>query len=174
MKSRKIQVERIRAVILDVDGVLTDGRFGYAGGDAEIKFFHARDGHGIKLLRRAGFQVGILSGRASAANRRRAAELELDFLYEGEKDKQAAFKRLLTQLELGPENCLYMGDDLVDVPVFRAAGIAVAVADAVPEARAAADWCTKSPGGAGAVREMAEWLLRKTGKWSAVTQRYLA
>ena len=172
MNLENTRVEKIRAVILDVDGVLTDGRFGYAGDGGEVKFFHARDGHGIKLLRRAGLLVGILSGRGSAANRRRAVELGMHFVYEDEKNKRAAFERILAEQNLRAVECLYVGDDLVDVPVLRRAGIGVAVADAVPEARAAADWCTRAPGGAGAVREVAEWLLRKQGKWAEVTERY--
>ena len=112
----------LRAVVLDVDGVLTDGRIGYGPGDGEIKFFDVRDGHGVVLLRRAGLQVGMLSGRASAANRRRAAELELDFAYEGCKDKLAGFEQLLQEQGLTAAQCLMIGDDLVDIPVMRRAG----------------------------------------------------
>ena len=161
----------IRAVVLDVDGVLTDGRIGY-GGDDEIKFFDVKDGHAIKLLLRAGIKVGLLSGRASAANRRRAQELGLSFVYEGEKDKRAAFGRLLTQQTLTAEQVLYMGDDLVDIPVLRAAGVGVAVADAGPEVQRGADWVTAAPGGHGAVREAAVWLLKEQGKWDELIARY--
>jgi 3-deoxy-D-manno-octulosonate 8-phosphate phosphatase (KDO 8-P phosphatase) len=166
------QARHIRAVILDVDGVLTDGRIGYGPMPGEIKFFDVRDGHAIKLLLRAGLRVGLLSGRASDANRQRAAELGLSFVYEGEKDKAAAFTRLLAEQGLAAEECLYMGDDLVDLPVLRRAGIGVAVADAVPEVRAAAAWTTEAPGGRGAVREAAVWLLRQQGAWERVTARY--
>lgn len=164
---------RIRALVLDVDGVLTDGRIGYGSQDGEIKFFDVKDGHALKLLRRAGLKAGILSGRASAANRQRAAELSLDFIYEGEKDKGAAFHRLLQEQGLQAEECLMVGDDLVDLPVMRRAGLAVAVADAVPEVRQAAAWVTAAPGGRGAVREVAVWLLRSQGKWEDVIGRYL-
>ena len=124
----------IRAIILDVDGVLTDGRIGYGGGSPdEIKFFDVKDGHGIKLALRAGLQVGILSGRTSAANRRRAEELGLSFLVEGAKDKAAAFETLLQQQQLAAHECLYVGDDLIDLPVMRRVAISVAVADAAPE-----------------------------------------
>jgi len=163
---------QIRAVILDVDGVLTDGRIGYGPMPGEIKFFDVKDGHGVKLLRRAGIKVGILSGRASQANVQRAGELALDFVYEGEKDKAAAFSRLLQEQALAAEECLAVGDDLVDLPVMRRAGVGVAVADAVPEVLAAAAWCTRAPGGRGAVREVAEWLLRQQHKWDSVTARY--
>lgn len=165
-------IRRIRALILDVDGVLTDGRIGYGSQEGEIKFFDVKDGQGLALLRRAGLKAGILSGRASAANRQRAAELSLDFLYEGEKDKLAGFERLLREQALGSEECLYVGDDLVDLPVMRRAGLAAAVADAVPEVREAAHWVTEAPGGRGAVRELVTRLLKLQGKWDAVTACY--
>ena len=165
-------VQRIRAVVLDVDGVLTDGRIGYGAAPDELKFFNVRDGHGIVLLRRAGYRVGILSGRSSGANRRRAEELSLDFVYEGERDKVSAFERLLSEQNLEAEECLYVGDDVVDIPVMRAAGVAVAVADAVPELDEHADWTTAAPGGHGAVREVAVWLLRQRGQWDELMRRY--
>lgn len=164
----------IRAVILDVDGVLTDGRIGYGGGSPdEIKFFDVKDGHGIKLLLRAGLQVGILSGRVSKANATRAAELGLSFLVEGAKDKLAAFSALLAERKLEPAECLYVGDDLIDLPVMRRCGIAVAVADAVPEVKAEAAWITAAPGGRGAVREVADRLLKAQLKWNALVERYM-
>lgn len=166
-------VAAIRAVILDVDGVLTDGRIGYGGGSAdEIKFFDVKDGHGIKLLLRAGLQVGILSGRVSKANATRAAELGLSFLVEGAKDKLAAFSTLLAERNLSAAECLYVGDDLIDLPVMRRCGLAAAVADAVPEVKAAAAWVTQAPGGRGAVREIADRLLKAQQKWDALVQRY--
>ncbi len=174
MKSLDERARQIRLVLLDVDGVLTDGRIGYFGETGEVKFFNVRDGHAVKLLRRAGIKVGLLSGRAAAANRRRAAELGMDCVYENVKDKRATFPRLLAEHGHTPDECLYMGDDVVDIPVLRAAGIGVAVADAPPEVKAAADWCTRAQGGAGAVREAAVWLLEKQGKWAEVMERYLA
>ena len=166
------KAQRIRAVVLDIDGVLTDGRIGYGPMPGEIKFFDVKDGHALVLLRRAGLKVGALSGRASEANRQRAAELGLDFLYQGEKDKGAAFARLLEEQGLAAEECLYAGDDLVDLPVMRAAGVSVAVGDAVPEVRQAADWQTTAPGGHGAVRELAVWLLKQLGQWDRVVAKY--
>ena len=166
------KARRIKAVILDVDGVLTDGRFGYGDGDGEIKFFHARDGHALKLLQRAGIRTGILSGRSSQANTRRALELSMDFVYQGEKDKREAFGRLLTAADLASDEVLYVGDDLVDVPVIRRAGVGVAVADAVPEVKETADWTTTERGGHGAVREVAVWLLKEKGLWESVYARY--
>lgn len=163
----------IRAVILDVDGVLTDGRIGYGGGTDAIKFFNARDGHGIKLMRRGGLMVGILSGREDAATKHRANELSLDFVYEGEKNKIEAFDRLLQEHSLTDRECLYVGDDVVDIPVMKRCGLGVAVADAAPEVLEAADRRTALPGGHGAVREVAEWLLVEQGKWAGLMSRYL-
>lgn len=170
------KLRRIRAVVLDVDGVLTDGRVGYGGDGEEIKFFHVHDGLGVKQLQRAGIRVGILSGRCSAANTRRAQELGLDFVMQGEPSKPDAFKRLLAEQELLAEQCLYVGDDVPDIEVLRLAGVGVAVADAVPEVAAVADRQTRAGGGAGAVREVARWVLEAqrrqpeaTGKGGAET-----
>ena len=126
------KARRIKAVILDIDGVLTDGRVGY-GGNELIKFFHYRDGHWLKLALRAGLIVGLLSGRESRANRERATELGLTFVRENIHDKLVEFEKLLTEYDLAPEECLYIGDDVIDMPVLSRVGIPVAVADAVPE-----------------------------------------
>ncbi len=171
--SAKFAIKRISAIILDVDGVLTDGRFGYDGSENEIKFFHARDGHGIKLAIRAGFKVGIISGRSSSANRQRAGELGLSFIYEGEKDKKEAFERMLHEQSLNPMECLYMGDDIVDIPPMKLAGIAATVADAPEYMDEFCDIRTTCKGGHGAVREIIEILLKEQNKWNQVTEKYL-
>ena len=114
---------KIKAVVLDVDGVLTDGRAGY-GAEEEIKFFHLRDGHWMRMALRTGLKVGILSGRGSRANRRRAEELGLSFCYENCKDKLEGFERLLAEHSFRAEECLYIGDDVIDMPVMRRAGVA--------------------------------------------------
>ncbi|MBN2451374.1 MAG: HAD-IIIA family hydrolase [Lentisphaeria bacterium] len=167
------KASRIRIVVLDVDGVLTDARTGYGCGEEEIKFFNVRDGLGIKLLQAAGLRVGILSGRSSAANRRRASELALDFVLETRDDKGAALERLLRELGAEGNACCYVGDDLIDLPAMRRAGLAVAVADAAEEVRARAHFTTRARGGEGAVREVAEWLLRQQGAWENVVARYV-
>ena len=165
--------QKIKAVVLDIDGILTDGRIGYGtGSPEEIKFFHVRDGQGIKLAMRAGLLVGVLSGRQSAANARRASELGLSFVYEGKKDKLSAFAELLAEQKLQADECLYMGDDVVDLAVMRQAGIAVTVADAPFYMDTAVDFRTTLPGGRGAVREVIDQLLMRSGKWSAVMSRY--
>ena len=165
--------QKIRAIVLDIDGILTDGRIGYGtGSDEEIKYFHVRDGHGIKLAMRAGFKVGVLSGRQSAANARRARELGFSFVYENKKDKAAAFAELLAEQDLSAGEVLYMGDDTVDLMVMRQAGIAVTVADAPCYMDVAADFRTQHNGGQGAVREVIDQLLMQSGKWQVVMARY--
>ena len=165
--------QKIRAIVLDIDGILTDGRIGYGtGSPEEIKFFHVRDGHGIKLAMRAGIAVGVLSGRMSAANKRRAEELGLSFVYEGKKDKLSAFAELLAEQSLQADEVLYMGDDTVDLAVMRQAGIAATVADAPCYMDTAADFRTQHNGGQGAVREVIDNLLMQSGKWADVMSRY--
>lgn len=167
------KINKIKALVLDIDGVMTDGRMGYSAGD-EIKFFNAHDGHGIKMLMRAGFKVGALSGRQAAANRKRAEELGFDFLYENRKDKKEAFAVLLKENSLKAEECLYVGDDVVDLPVLRQAGIAVIVAGAPEYMDEYVDFRTKAPGGYGAVREVCEWLLKQRGEWAKQMERYIS
>ncbi|MFW6114757.1 MAG: KdsC family phosphatase [Thermodesulfobacteriota bacterium] len=162
----------IRVIILDVDGVLTDGSIGYGSDKEETKFFNVKDGFGIKMLRRAGLKVGILTSRRSSANRLRAEELALDFIYEGEEDKLKTFGNLLSAQMVRPEECLYIGDDVPDIPLIQQVGIGVAVADAAPELLQAADMQTKSIGGHGAVREVAVWLLQQRGIWDDLLKQY--
>ena len=173
MKSQKLTL--IEAIVLDVDGVLTDGRIGYTGesGD-EIKFFDVRDGHGLKLAMRAGLRVGILSGRKSKANRVRAKELGLSFIYEACHDKGEGFETLCREQAIAPEHVMYIGDDVVDIPPMRKCGFAVSVADGVAELDAVCDYRTKSRGGRGAVREAVELLLKGKGLWDTLMTRYFS
>jgi 3-deoxy-D-manno-octulosonate 8-phosphate phosphatase (KDO 8-P phosphatase) len=165
--------QKIKVVILDVDGVLTNGNIGYgAGFEEEIKFFNVKDGSGIKMLQRAGLKVGILTGRSSLANRRRAEELQLDFIRENCRPKTPHFLELLKDLAVTAKECLYIGDDLIDWPVMKRVGISVAVADAAKELREAATFTTRQDGGRGAIREVAEWLLKEQNKWKATLEFY--
>jgi 3-deoxy-D-manno-octulosonate 8-phosphate phosphatase (KDO 8-P phosphatase) len=151
---------RVRLVILDVDGVLTDGRL-YFGADGEaLKVFDVRDGHGVRLLREAGLGVAVLSSRASPIVARRAAELDMTPVLQGERDKLAGLDRLLSTTGMAAQHCAYMGDDWPDLPVLAQVGFAAAVADASPQVRRAAHWVAPAPGGRGAVRALAEYLLR--------------
>lgn len=169
------KLKKIKAVILDIDGVLTDGRIGYGGGsDDEIKFFDVKDGHAIKMLQRGDIKVGIISGRESKANKRRAKELGLDFMVEKALNKGTAFDMVLNEQHLTEEECLYIGDDVIDLPILRRAGVAVCPHDAVEEVIPYVDYHTKANGGRGAIREAAVLLLKEQNKWDSLMQRYLA
>ena len=168
------KAESIKAVVMDVDGVLTDGGIGYGcGSEDEIKFFNVRDGLGIKLLMRNGITTAILSGRASKANRRRAQELGIQLVIEECHDKCQGLLQICSTLGISPEECMYIGDDLIDLAPLKLAGIGVAVGDAVDEAKLCADWITKCHGGKGAVREAATRLLREKGVWNNIVNSYL-
>lgn len=165
------QFRNVKVVILDVDGVLTDGKLGY-GGPELVKFFHVRDGHWIKLAMRSGLRVGVLTGRSDAASSRRAQDLGLDFYVEGALDKLTAFEKLCPELGVTPAECMYIGDDVVDMPVMRRVGVAVAVADAMPELDEVAGWRTRAPGGHGAVCEALHRLLEEQGRLETLMARY--
>ena len=162
----------IELLLLDVDGVLTDGSVIYADDGSELKRFHVRDGSGLKLWHAAGKRSAIVSGRKSVAVERRASELGIRPVLQGRDDKLAAFAEVLAWLGYTPAQVCAVGDDLPDVPVLRTCGLAVAVADACPEARAAAHYVTAAAGGRGAVREAIEWLLKAQGRWTELTARY--
>jgi 3-deoxy-D-manno-octulosonate 8-phosphate phosphatase (KDO 8-P phosphatase) len=156
-------LRRVRLLVLDVDGVLTDGRLYYGARGEMLKVFHVRDGHGIKEASAAGITVAIISGRKSAAVTRRARELGIRHVTQGATDKLAALARLAKAQSVTLEQCACVGDDTPDVPMLQAAGVAVAVADAHADARAVADLVTARPGGQGAVREVCDWLLAARG-----------
>jgi 3-deoxy-D-manno-octulosonate 8-phosphate phosphatase (KDO 8-P phosphatase) len=160
----------VRLLVLDVDGVLTDGRITYTAHGVEVKSFHVRDGSGLVYWQRLGGRVAIISGRSSAAVDVRAAELGITLVRQGAADKWAAFAALLEETGLRPDEVCVVGDDLPDLPLLCTCGLAVAVADACPEARAAAHYVTQAPGGHGAVREVVELILRAQGRWEALVQ----
>jgi len=162
----------IRLVLLDVDGVLTDGRI-HAGPDGdEGRSFHARDGLGVRLGQRGGLTFGIVSGRSSAAVARRASELDIHEIHQGIVDKNACVDGILERLEVVRDAVCFIGDDLVDIPVMRRVGLAAAPSDAAPEAREAADFVTRAAGGRGAVREVVDLVLQASGKWREVTKSF--
>jgi 3-deoxy-D-manno-octulosonate 8-phosphate phosphatase (KDO 8-P phosphatase) len=160
------QAAAVRLLVLDVDGVLTDGRITYTADGVEIKSFHVRDGSAIKLWERQGGQVAIISGRTSKAVDVRAAELGIPWVIQGANDKLIAFGQLLETAGVSAVETCAVGDDLPDLALLRASGLGVAVADACPEARSAAAYVTQTPGGQGAVREVVELLLRAQGRWA--------
>ena len=167
-----VDLGRIKLLLLDVDGVLTDGRIIYDDRSSEAKAFDVKDGHGLKLLQRAGFRVGIITGRQSEVVARRAEELGISLVYQNAKDKRVPFGQILDDLGLSPEEVAYVGDDLIDLPILRQVGFAVAVADASPHIKPHVDLVTEKPGGRGAVREVCDHLLIETGRWDDVTSRY--
>jgi 3-deoxy-D-manno-octulosonate 8-phosphate phosphatase (KDO 8-P phosphatase) len=153
------RARRVRLLVLDVDGVMTDGRLHITAHGEDTKVFHVRDGSGLVALQRAGVSVAIISGRESAAVTRRAAELGITHVRQGILDKGAVLDALLAQLGLSNDALGCVGDDTPDLPMLQRAALAVVVADAHPVARAAAHWVTPSPGGRGAVRDVCDLLL---------------
>ena len=152
-------LRRVRLLVLDVDGVLTDGRLYYGARGESLKVFNVKDGHGIKQVAAAGITVAIISGRKSAVVTRRARELGIRHVAQGVSDKLAALNKLAKSQSVPLEHCACVGDDTPDAPMLHAAGLAIAVADAHPDARAVADLLTTHRGGYGAVREVCDWLI---------------
>jgi 3-deoxy-D-manno-octulosonate 8-phosphate phosphatase (KDO 8-P phosphatase) len=150
----------VRLLVLDVDGVLTDGRLFYGPKGELLKAFHVRDGHGIKQVAAAGITVAIISGRKSAAVVRRAKELGIRHVTQGASDKLAALRKLAKARRVSLEECVCVGDDTPDAPILAAAGVGIAVADAHPDALEVADLVTTRNGGQGAVREVCDWLIK--------------
>jgi 3-deoxy-D-manno-octulosonate 8-phosphate phosphatase (KDO 8-P phosphatase) len=169
----KTDLAAIELLVLDVDGVLTDGTVLLHEDGTESKFFNTLDGHGIRMWQRAGLKVAWLSGRVSVATTRRAEQLEVAHVIQGPHYKLPAIEKLLEELSLPMEKVAYVGDDLMDLPVVRRVGFGVAVVNAVDELKAHADLVTTRPGGSGAVREVIEIILKQSGRWSALMERYL-
>lgn len=150
----------IRLLVLDVDGVMTDGRLYYGPRGETLKVFHVRDGYGIQQLARAGVHVAVISGRNTPAVKTRCREIGIRHVFQGVQDKLAVFEKLRARLALEPSECACVGDDVPDVPLMTRVGLAFAVADAHPAARRAAHFVTTLPGGHGAVREVCDRLLQ--------------
>ncbi|MDY6848343.1 MAG: KdsC family phosphatase [Geoalkalibacter sp.] len=163
---------KIRLLLLDVDGVMTDGRIIYDNNGLESKAFNVKDGHGLKLLQRAGVRVGIITGRQSQVVRRRADELGIEIVRQGAKNKIVPYREVLSQLGLDDSEVAYIGDDLVDLPILRRVGFAVAVGDAVGEIKPFVHYVTRADGGRGAVREVCDLILKNSNRWDDVTKRY--
>ena len=173
-RDKKAKLDAIRMLVLDVDGVMTDGTIVVDSEGRESKFFSVLDGHGIKMWKRAGLQTAFLSGRKSGPTKQQADELAIDYCLEDCKDKLVCLRELMRLSGLSIEQIAYVGDDLPDLPVIRCAGFAAAVANAVDEVKKAADYITTRKGGQGAVREVIEYILKKTGKWEGLMKKYLA
>ncbi len=164
---------RVKLLLMDCDGVLTDGRITLLENGDEQKSFHTRDGHGIVLLHRAGLNSGIISGRTSSLVERRARELGMRYVRQGTWDKVKDFDELLAEAGVTDHEVAFVGDDVTDIPLMQRSALAVAVADAAPETLAAAHYVTRLPGGHGAVREVTELILKSQGRWSELMKRYM-
>jgi 3-deoxy-D-manno-octulosonate 8-phosphate phosphatase (KDO 8-P phosphatase) len=163
----------IQLLVLDVDGVLTDGTLIINGDGSESKLFSALDGHGLLMWQRAGLKAAFLSGRVSQPTRYRAEQLQIAYCLQDCHDKLTALKKLLEQAGLSAHQVAYVGDDLPDLPLIRYVGFGVAVANAVDEVKDAADYVTTHRGGSGAVREVIEYILKDTGRWHELVKKYL-
>ncbi len=162
----------VKLLLLDVDGVLTDGRIVYSSSGNELKFFDVKDGHGIKLIQRAGIMVGIITGRTSEIVRRRAEELGITLLYQGRFEKSAVLAEIVNKTGIIKEHIAFVGDDLVDIPVLKRVGFGASVSDAVTDVKEVAHYVSSFPGGRGAVRDIVEFILRNKGLWNSVIEKY--
>jgi len=162
----------IKLLALDIDGVLTDGTIVVNGDGSESKFFNVQDGHGIRLWLRAGLKMAFFSGRVSQPTEIRAKQFGVEYVFQDCHEKLPILEKFLQQQGLSPKEVAYIGDDLPDLPVIRYVGFGVAVANAVDEVKKDADLVTTRPGGAGAVREVIEYILKDTGRWEEFMKRY--
>lgn len=168
----KEKLARVKLLLLDVDGVLTDGRIVHDDAGVETKRFHVRDGLGIRLLRDV-VLVGVVTGRSGEALRHRCRELDVQWLWDGVADKASVLPEVRERTGVEPELTAFVGDDLPDLPLLSRVGVSLAVADAAPEVRGRVDAVTDRPGGRGAVREVCEALLRARGRWDSTIARFL-
>ena len=166
------RVKKIKMLILDVDGVLTDGRIIWTSSAEEMKLFNVQDGVGIILAKRAGLKIAIISARKSKVTEIRAKELKITEVYQSIESKLVAYKRLIDKYELAEEEVAYIGDDLHDIPVLRRVGFAVATANAQEEAKQVSHYVTEKNGGEGAVREVINMILKAKGLWDKAVEKY--
>lgn len=167
------KINAVKLLALDVDGVMTDGRIIYDDEGKETKVFDVKDGHGIKLLMRAGIDVAIITARESNVVLHRAKNLGIELVYQKAMDKVAALEDILKRKGLISEQVAYIGDELVDIPLLRKVGFAIAVRDAVKDVKKYVDYVTVKNGGCGAVREVCELILKTQGRWAEVMEKSL-
>lgn len=167
------RIQRVKCLLLDVDGVMTDGKVHIGAEGGEVKIFDLRDGSGIKLAQMAGLKVGFISGRPSDATARRAKELAVDWLIQGAREKGRTVTEIGQEAGFSLDEICFVGDDILDLPALRIVGFPVAVADAVLDAKAAASYVTRAKGGNGAVREVVELIVRTQGLWQDALEAYL-
>lgn len=166
------RAQKIKLVIFDVDGVLTDGRIIHGNYGDEIKFFDVQDGLGTVLLHRAGIKVAIITAKASRIVRKRAKELHIKYVFQNHHDKLKIFEKLLKKFKLSYDEACFIGDDLIDIPVLKRVGLSVSVPNAVGEVKEITHYTTEHPGGRGAAREVIDIILKAQKKWDEVTVRY--
>ena len=171
-KNIKEKLCKIKLLILDVDGVMTDGRIIMDDEGREIKNFNVRDGHGLKLIQRYGIKVAILTGRQSKVVEHRAKDLEIKDVYQKVYNKKEVFDKILKKHKLSANDAAFIGDDIVDIPVLRRVGFSVAVADAADVVKKSVDYVTKNRGGHGAIREVCEMILQAQDKWREIAAKY--
>jgi 3-deoxy-D-manno-octulosonate 8-phosphate phosphatase (KDO 8-P phosphatase) len=164
---------QIKLVIFDVDGVLTDGRLFYTDDGTELKTFHSRDGHGMKMLQQSGVPIAIITARTSTLVEHRMANLGIKHVFQGQKEKLPAFEKLIDQLGVTADEVAYVGDDVVDLPIMTRVGLAVAVADAHHLVLQHAHWHTPHSGGQGAARDLCELIMEAQGTLDGLMQHYL-
>lgn len=172
-QKHKFDLADIQLLALDVDGVLTNGTLIINADGSESKSFSALDGHGIRMWQRAGLKVAFLSGRSCEPTKHRAEQLGVDYCFQNCYDKLPILEELLEKSGIRKEAVAYIGDDLTDLPAIRYVGFGAAVANAADEVKRYADYVTSQPGGSGAVREVIEYILKETGKWQQLMERYL-
>lgn len=168
------RASRVKLLLMDCDGVLTDGRITLVSDNDEQKSFHTRDGHGLVLLHRAGLRSGIISGNTSSAVERRARDLGIAYVRQGTWNKIVEFDEVLAAAGAEDAETAYIGDDVTDIPLMQRVGLAVAVADATEETRAVAHYVTQLPGGFGAVREVTDLILKAQGRWAELMRKYIS
>jgi len=166
------RLKNIRLLLLDVDGVMTDGRIIIDANGIESKFFNVKDGHGIKMVQRAGIEVGIISGRESKVVAERAAELGIGILYQKCSDKLVPYLKILEEMKIDNSRAAFIGDDIIDLPILRRAGFSAAPADAAAEVIPHVHFVTRSRGGWGAVREVCDLILKEQEIWEELTRNY--
>jgi 3-deoxy-D-manno-octulosonate 8-phosphate phosphatase (KDO 8-P phosphatase) len=167
------RAKKVKLLIIDIDGVMTDGRIIYSIYGDELKFFDVQDGFGISLLRAAGIPSVIITAKKSRIVTLRARDMRVAKAYQGHLDKLVPFKKILKRFKIAPDNICFVGDDLIDIPVLKRVGFAVAVPNAVEETKSAAHYITSKTGGRGAVREVCDMILKSQDKWDLVTGKFI-
>jgi len=171
-KNLKEKLKKIKLLMLDVDGIMTDGRIIMNDEGCETKHFNVRDGHGLKILQRFNIKVAIITGRQSKVVAHRARDLNITDVYQKVYNKKEVFEKILKKYKLSPDETAFMGDDIVDIPVLNRVGFSATVADASDLVKKQVDYITGQKGGKGAVREVCEMILQAQGKWAEIAARY--